>query len=262
MAQGKRTNGNVQPARKRVKLSDGAPEAPEKKKVPKQSSADVKPSEATGSAKSNIFDRFEIVAGSYERLLYGFQAAFDDSANLTLKPIFSFPAHLSCIKTCAASPGATGGTAHSNNRHWLVTSSTDDTVKLWDLARRKEVGLLVGHEAPATHMQFLGAGNKQLLTCSEDGTLKLFRTKDWALIRNFKGHKARVNYVDVHPAGRIALSVSADRTVRFWDLLGSKESAAGGGKQGSSSTKLGAGQSCLPKTFDEERSAQVLIPFF
>lgn len=238
--------------RKRVKLADEPKQAKTPAPAAKSSqTAAVQPADAANAAPSSHFDRFELVAGSYERLLYGFQASFNGAGELGMAPIFSFPAHLSCIKTCAASPGGSGS---SNARHWLVTSSTDDTVKLWDLARRKEVGLLVGHEAPATHMQFLGAGNKQLLTCSEDGTLKLFRTKDWALIRNFKGHKARVNSVDVHPAGRIALSVSADRTVRFWDLLGSKESAAGGGKQGSSSTKLGAGVLvCLYFSFLEQR---------
>lgn len=231
----KRTKPSNDASRKRVKLADD-PQV--KTKSADAPSKIVTPAEAQHESGSSHFDRADVVAGSYERLLYGFQASFDSDDKLALKPVFSFPAHLSCVKAASCSPGGAGS---SNARHYLVTSSTDDTVKLWDLAHRKEIGLLVGHEAPATRMQFLGTGNKQLLTCSEDGTLKLFRTKDWALIRNFKGHKARVNYVDVHPAGRIALSVSADRTIRFWDLLGSKVTAAGGGKQGSSSTKLGAG---------------------
>ena len=88
---------------------------------------------------------FKIIAGSYERLLYGLQGTVsvasspDASSELewTLKPIFIFPAHVSCIKTVAASPQ--GG-------KWLATGSGDEIIKVWDLRRRKEVGGLMQHE--------------------------------------------------------------------------------------------------------------------
>lgn len=214
--------------RKRVKLSDNTASPAKPKSAPAVA-------QSPAASTSSNFDRADIVVGSYERILYGLQVAYTSENGLSLTPVFSFPAHLACIKTVSCSDGSTG------TKHWLATASTDDTIKIWDLSRRKEVGLLVGHEAAATCIRFLGEANKFLLSASEDGTLKMFRTKDWALLRSFKGHKARVNSVDVHPAGRIALSVSADRTLRFWDLVASRNSAAGGGKDGSSSTKLGAG---------------------
>lgn len=87
---------------------------------------------------------FKIMAGSYERLLYGLQGTVsvsspDASSELewTLKPIFIFPAHVSYIKTVAASPQ--GG-------KWLATGSQDEIIKVWDLRRRKEIGGLMQHE--------------------------------------------------------------------------------------------------------------------
>lgn len=84
---------------------------------------------------------FKVVAGSYEKLLYGLNGTItvDDHSNLQfhLKPIFIFPAHVSCIKTVAASPQ--GG-------KWLATGSADEIVKVWDLRRRKEIGGLMHHE--------------------------------------------------------------------------------------------------------------------
>jgi len=188
------------------------------------------------------FRRFQIIAGSYERLLYGLNATFSsqctpDDIQITLTPIFSFPAHTSCIKAVAASPPSL---EHSSKR-WLATGSTDDNVKIWDLTRRKEVGELAAHQGVITQIVF--PDSKLMLSASADSTLNLFRTKDWTVLRTFEGHKARINDVAVHPNGRIALSVGADRTLRFWDLLGSSGQAAGGGKQGSSSTNLGAGKS-------------------
>ena len=84
---------------------------------------------------------FKVVAGSYEKLLYGLDGTItvDDQSNLKfhLKPIFIFPAHVSCIKSVAASPH--GG-------KWLATGSADEIVKVWDLKRRKEIGGLMHHE--------------------------------------------------------------------------------------------------------------------
>jgi protein MAK11 len=86
---------------------------------------------------------FKIIVGSYERLLYGLEGTTSASSTgaseleWTLKPIFIFPAHVSCIKTVAASPQ--GG-------KWLATGSGDEIIKVWDLRRRKEVGGLMQHE--------------------------------------------------------------------------------------------------------------------
>lgn len=86
---------------------------------------------------------FKIIVGSYERLLYGLEGTTSVSSTgaseleWTLKPIFIFPAHVSCIKVVAASPQ--GG-------KWLATGSGDEIIKVWDLRRRKEVGGLMQHE--------------------------------------------------------------------------------------------------------------------
>ncbi|TFK29589.1 WD40 repeat-like protein [Coprinopsis marcescibilis] len=159
---------------------------------------------------------FKIVAGSYEKLLYGFggSTSVDKEGKLQfkIKPIFIFPAHVSCIKAVAASPH--GG-------KWLATGSTDEIIKIWDLRRRKEVGSI-------THLSF--PSRSHLLSASEDGSLCLFRARDWTVLRALKGHKGRVNALTVHPSGKVALSVGKDRTMRMWDLMRGK---------GCASTKLG-----------------------
>lgn len=83
---------------------------------------------------------FKVIAGTYEKLLYGLEGTvtYEDSEfKFDLKPVFIFPAHVSCIKKVAASPS--GG-------KWLATGSADEIVKVWDLRRRKEIGGLMHHE--------------------------------------------------------------------------------------------------------------------
>jgi protein MAK11 len=90
---------------------------------------------------------FIIIAGSYEKNLYGIEGTFisplhedgthDTGAEPELKlvPSFIFPAHLACIKSLSVSQGA----------KWLVTGSDDEYIKVWDLRRRKEIGMLNQH---------------------------------------------------------------------------------------------------------------------
>jgi protein MAK11 len=106
--------------------------------------------EQYGPFTEKEFDSFYIVAGSYERLLYGISASPRpkndndngdiDSEQLVLKPVFQFPAHMSCIKAVAGSPAERKG-----GKLWLATGGTDESVKIWELKKRREVGTLVGH---------------------------------------------------------------------------------------------------------------------
>ncbi|KAJ9474276.1 Protein MAK11 [Pseudozyma hubeiensis] len=167
---------------------------------------------------------FRIVAGSYERLLYGLEASVEPSSSdassstafhVTLKPIFTFPAHISSIRTVA--------TAGSDSK-WLATGGTDEIVKVWDLRKRREVGQLTGHEGTITSLTF--ASRTYLLTTSADSNINLYRTRDWALLRTLKGHIGRINSAAPHPTGRLALSVGSDRTIRMWDLMRGQAAAS------------------------------------
>ena len=120
------------------------PEQMVKKKRFKQhmerSTVDKKKQESDGSVinSPSPHSTFKVIAGSYEKLLYGLKGNFDiGTGKATLEPIFIFPAHLSCIKSVAASP---------NGGKWLATGSADEVIKVWDLRKRKEVGGLIQHE--------------------------------------------------------------------------------------------------------------------
>lgn len=96
--------------------------------VPKPSSSPALPSS------------FVVAAGSYEKLLYGLDGTVTSSESgyqIRLKPVFIFPAHVSSIRAVAASP---------NGGKWLATGSSDEIIKVWDLARRKEIGGLMQHQ--------------------------------------------------------------------------------------------------------------------
>lgn len=100
---------------------------------------------------------FTVSAGSYERLLYGLSCTFEPVPStstdlpytLTVTPVFSFPAHLSSLKSVAGSllPSPGTGSERKVGGKYLVSGGTDEVVKVWDLRRRKEVGTLEGDTA-------------------------------------------------------------------------------------------------------------------
>lgn len=122
------------------------------------------PSKSVDKGKARAVDQsqsaftpgtFVVVAGSYEKLLYGLEGSLPlaapagngtdrDEGKTEIKPIFIFPAHLACVKAVAASPGG----------KWLATGSEDEFVKVWDLRRRREMGSLSQHtgECPSAHI--------------------------------------------------------------------------------------------------------------
>ena len=116
------------------------PEANQKKKLPNPASLvhSLVPKVLKNAVNGD--KRLVVVAGSYDRVLYGLQtephkrSGQDDQ---TFEPIFIFPAHISCVKAVAASPQ--GG-------KWLATGGTDETIKVWDLRRKKEIGSLQQHQ--------------------------------------------------------------------------------------------------------------------
>lgn len=154
----------VKPSKPALKPSAAlaGPSKPSARSPPPAASAPVDPKRhltiisngVTEKGKESEPFRFKVIVGSYEKILYGLQVdvpASSPSSNqpsisppsngagneIKMKPIFIFPAHISCVKAVTASP--LGG-------KWLATGGTDEMVKVWDLKRRKELGGLVQHQ--------------------------------------------------------------------------------------------------------------------
>lgn len=94
---------------------------------------------------------------------------------------------------------------------------------MYDIKKRKEYGSLGGHhQGDILDIQF---HDKYMFSASEDHSICLWRTKDWEYIKTLKGHKGKVNSLAIHPTGKIALSVSSDRSVIVWNLMTAKKAS-------------------------------------
>jgi len=147
---------------------------------------------------------FTVVVGTYEHSVIAYHANWNEENELELKMIFAHPSHLGYVTSLAS------------NANYLASGSTDESVKVYDLKNKKEIGTLLKHSDKITALEFFQ--NSHLISASADGQICIWRSKDWECIRSIKAHKECINSISIHPSGKIALTCSRDRTLRIWNL--------------------------------------------
>ncbi|KAH3661268.1 hypothetical protein OGAPHI_006675 [Ogataea philodendri] len=99
----------------------------------------------------------------------------------------------------------------------LVSSSLDNTVKVWDMNRNECIGRLEGH---LSSVECLEMQNNLVLTGSLDASLKLWDyTKTGepdSLLHSFESHVDEITAISMD--NTTIVSGSADKTIRHWDM--------------------------------------------
>jgi WD40 repeat protein len=98
----------------------------------------------------------------------------------------------------------------------LASASADGTVRLWDVARRAQVGALAGHDGRVDSVVFARDG-RTLASASEDGTVRLWDVARRAQVHTLY-HPPQPTSVTFTPDGRTLATGGVDGTVQFWDV--------------------------------------------
>jgi WD40 repeat protein len=96
----------------------------------------------------------------------------------------------------------------------IVTGSSDNTVKIWDLKTGNEIKTLIGHNGAIRSVAVLPNGD--IVTGSKDNTVKIWDIKTGNEIKTLIGHNGAVRSVAVLPNGDIVTG-SWDG-IRIWSL--------------------------------------------
>jgi WD40 repeat protein len=100
----------------------------------------------------------------------------------------------------------------------LASSSTDQTIKLWDLATGECLQTLTGHHACVWSVAFAPEGT-QLASAAEDNTIKLWDLATGACVQTLTGHQRWVKAIGFSPNGQHLASGSFDHTIKLWHLV-------------------------------------------
>ncbi len=101
-----------------------------------------------------------------------------------------------------------------------ILSGSANKMYLWDQEQRKRMREFQGHTG---RINSIAINEKQVLTGSDDGTLRLWDLETAQTIKAFSvGSGASVNSVVLSPNAKFALSGSADGTLCLWDVAQGK----------------------------------------
>jgi WD40 repeat protein len=96
----------------------------------------------------------------------------------------------------------------------VVTTSLDESVRLWDTATGEALRILLGHKNKVFGARFIKNG-RYLVTASQDRTLRIWEPNSGVTLRILQGHTAGITDIVSH--SEQIFSASNDGTVMRWE---------------------------------------------
>jgi len=121
------------------------------------------------------------------------------------------------VRTLPGHEGLVSGCAFSPDGKLIVSSSWDNTLKVWQSETGREIRTLHGHKDQVTSCDVSPDG-RLIASSSYDKTIILWRVDRLEKVRVLTGHEGMVNGCAFSPDGRVLASVGEDRTTRLWDV--------------------------------------------
>ena len=109
----------------------------------------------------------------------------------------------------------------------VVTSSDDNTARLWNTASGHEIAALRGHERKVNSAAFSPDGTR-VVTSSDDKTARVWNAASGREIAALRGHERKVNSAAFSLDGTRVVTASFSgtaRTARLWDAASGREVA-------------------------------------
>ncbi|MBX7173957.1 MAG: TIR domain-containing protein, partial [Pyrinomonadaceae bacterium] len=105
----------------------------------------------------------------------------------------------------------------SSDGKFIVSGSSDETMRIWDLATGQCLKTLVGHSDSVLAVAVSSDG-KFIVSGSSDETVRIWDLATGQCLKTLVGHSDSVWGVAVSSDGKFIVSGSSDETVRIWDL--------------------------------------------
>ncbi|MCY2992532.1 MAG: hypothetical protein NTY19_32320 [Planctomycetota bacterium] len=104
----------------------------------------------------------------------------------------------------------------SPDQAWLLSSSRDETARLWSWRSAQQEVAFRGHFGPVWSAAFAPAGDR-LVTAGEDATVRVWTRADGTELKRFRGHKGAVYAAAFSPDGRRVASAGRDNRILVWE---------------------------------------------
>ena len=98
----------------------------------------------------------------------------------------------------------------------VATGSDDHTIRVWDLRKRAPLYTVPAHSALVSDISFSKVSGEILVSSSYDGAVRVWRTRDWKMLKELRGHDGKVMSVDISGEERHIATSGFDRTFKIW----------------------------------------------
>jgi len=99
----------------------------------------------------------------------------------------------------------------------IVSGSDDKSVKIWDVAKKKNLISFMDHLGIVKDVKFHPDGTS-VASGSDDMKIKLWDLRSKRLLQHYDAHDDSINKISFHPNGKYMLSASNDSTIKIWDI--------------------------------------------
>ncbi|TEY32597.1 hypothetical protein BOTCAL_0717g00030 [Botryotinia calthae] len=99
----------------------------------------------------------------------------------------------------------------------VASGSSDETIRLWNVATGESLQTLEGHSRSVISVAFSLDG-KVVASGSSDETIRLWDVATGDSLQTLEGHSRSVTSVAFSPDGKVVASGSGDETIRLWDV--------------------------------------------
>jgi WD40 repeat protein len=104
----------------------------------------------------------------------------------------------------------------------ILSSSDDQTARIWDGVTGKELAVLRSHKA-AVHSAAFSPDGRRIATRGADHTVRLWDADTGAELAVLRGHNGSVGVAEFSPDGRRLVTSGGDLTVHVWDVETGRE---------------------------------------
>ncbi|MCI0743558.1 MAG: WD40 repeat domain-containing protein [Gemmataceae bacterium] len=129
------------------------------------------------------------------------------------------------VRTITGHADSISALALSADRQFLVSASSDKTLKLWDLRTGLARKTFAGHEGNVTSVAF-SPDFKWIISASSDRTLKVWDIVSAKVLQTLSGHAEGINSIALAHEGAWVASASDDNSIRLWPLKNGKLDSA------------------------------------
>ncbi|KAF9762939.1 Coatomer subunit beta' [Nosema granulosis] len=131
----------------------------------------------------------------------------------SLRKIQSLDAHGDFIRKIEVHP----------SQEEFLTASDDGTIKRWSKASSsiKNIATYSGHTHFVMDVSYYPKDTRKFISCSLDGTIKLWDVGQNKAVKTYKGHINGINAVQFIPKQDYFVSASDDLSIRVWEITNS-----------------------------------------